>query len=240
MNTDTYVLALHATKGDPERTRNEFAFLRDNGRNVEYLFFGDGWNAEQQLRKIVARHQQSQIIVAPLLISRGFHYSNELVFAVENVAASNVTLAPLWGESEAFENAVRERLAELALDIETMRERGITWFVPGGPLAAKRVRETIDRVAPQLAGVRQRWISHGAAGALEGSLGIVVVVRGGGKLSALIADKHRHCAEIRELFTAREFHGSIRAWLQRSEQGFTNAKIKIMPGDVQPDVRALV
>lgn len=220
MNMDVFILALHATQGDPERTEREFAFLRDDGYDIEYLFFGDGWNAEHQLREIVARHQKSRIVVAPLLISRGFHYSNELVFAVENVGAGNVTLAPLWGESEAFEDAVRMRLGSLAPEIEATCDKGVTWFVPGGPLAAKRMRETVERVAPKLADIRQRWISHGADGALEDSLGIVVVVRSGGKLSTLIAEKNMRCTRTVELLDAESTRESVAQWLSQYEGAY--------------------
>jgi len=209
------VLAIHGSPGDPARAREEFAFLADEQRPLEILVLNDKERpAAAQLGRIAQAHQGRELHVAPFLLGEGYHYTHDLVPAVEAALrlGASARLLPLFGRAEVFLRALHRALFDHAPPGFGGK---LAWLVPGGAKVATDLREAIELIRPELADV-STW--HALSRAQlpaempQDALPLVAVLRDG-RIVENLRQAYGGVQKPRALFAAQHLKEALEIWL---------------------------
>lgn len=208
------VLAIHGSPGDPARAREEFAFLEDSARPLELLVLNDKERpAAAQLGRVAQAHPDRELVVAPFLLGEGYHYSHDLVPAVEAALrlGFSARLLPLFGRAEIFLRALHQAVFEHAPPGFGGK---IAWLVPGGAKVAAELREALELIRPELAEV-STWHALTRAEVPdtlpENALPLVAVLRDG-RIVDNLRNAHLGAQAPRPLFRPRHLRAALEGW----------------------------
>lgn len=208
------VLAIHGSPGDPRRAREEFAFLGGEERPLEILLLNDKeLPALAQLGHLAREHEGRELVVAPLLLGEGYHFTHDLLPAVEAARkfGAQARLLPLFGRAEIFLRALHEAVLEHA---PPGFKGKLAWLVPGGAQVAASLREALELIRPELA-ERSTWhvVSRVEAppAVPRDALPLVAVLRDGRIVQAL-RKGHLGAHSPQPLFAPRHLKAALQAW----------------------------
>ena len=208
------VLAIHGSPGDPARAREEFAFLDDLDRPLELLVLNDKERpAAAQLGRIAQEYPGRELLVAPFLLGEGYHFSHDLVPAVEAARRLGVSarLLPLFGRAEIFLRALHQAVFEHAPPGFGGK---LAWLVPGGARVATELREALELIRPELAGV-STWHTLTRAELPStlphDALPLVAVLRDG-RIVDNLAKAHLGAHAPRPLFAPHHLKTALEHW----------------------------
>lgn len=208
------VLAIHGSPGDPARAREEFAFLADEQRPFEILVLNDKERpAAAQLGRIAQAHRGRALHVAPFLLGEGYHYTHDLVPAVEAALrlGARARLLPLFGRAEIFLRALHEAVFEHAPPGFGGK---LAWLVPGGAKVAAELREALELIRPELAEV-STWHALARtevpAALPHDALPLVAVLREG-RIVDNLRRAYGGALAPRPLFAPRHLKAALEGW----------------------------
>lgn len=209
------VLAIHGSPGDPVRAREEFTFLDDPTRPLEIIVLNDKERpAAAQLGQIARAYPEAELLVAPLLLGEGYHYSHDLVPAVGAARrlGTQIDLLPIFGRSEAFLRALHPAVFSHAAP---GFDQPIAWLVPGGPSVAADIREALELIRPDVC-ARSNWHTLSRveipASLAHDALPLVAVLRDG-RITENLRRAWQGKHAPRALFSPRHLEPALEAWL---------------------------
>ncbi|MBP9890588.1 MAG: hypothetical protein KBG84_01680 [Planctomycetes bacterium] len=214
LQASVLVLAIHGSPGDPARAREEFAFLAGNARPLEVLVLNNKEHpAAAQLGRIAQTYPGCELLVAPFLLGEGYHFSHDLVPAVEAALrlGAPVRLLPLFGQAEIFLTALHVALFEHAPPGFVGK---LAWLVPGGTKVATDLLEALELIRPELAEV-STWHALTRAEVPdtlpENALPLVAVLRDG-RIVDNLRNAHLGAQAPRPLFRPRHLRAALEGW----------------------------